>query len=364
MKPRLLTAYELFSLQALYAGAYAGLIYPSLIINSTIGPLWIPILIWAAASAASGLLYMRLVLQLNGQSMIPFAAGLIGKPIALLLMLPVLLFIFGALTVMLRSYTELVSMTLLPTTPMPFMNGMILVPAGLAMAGIMPIIRSARVLLLLALGMIVLLLAVGVSGTRWELAGPWIGPTWDFFAKRDFYGGSFVWMGCIYIAIIVPFSSKQAKLFQKSFWLALAMTVLLVVSFIYIPVMTFGREMSRALSFPFVSKMDSIYQYWIIFENLTAVFLSAALMCILLILALKLKSIECILKGIWPKLSSKWIIMISAAIVFFISLLIPEWRNIERWLFNSAFLRLYAMFVFPAALFAAIYIKQGKAGKS
>ncbi|MCM3749182.1 GerAB/ArcD/ProY family transporter [Paenibacillus pasadenensis] len=362
MKQESLSTYDIFCIHALYAGACAGLIYPSMLINSTIGPLWIPIAVWATASLLSGMLYGRLLLKLNGQEIVPFVGKLIGKPFAFLLLLPVLVFMCAAITVILRSFTELVSMTLLPTTPMPFMNGMIILPAALAASGFMPIARASRALLLTAIGTILVLIIVSFPSTEWDLAGPWRGPTGDFFTHRDFYAGSFVWMGFIFTAIIAPYSNQQAKRFQKGFWAGIAFTLALVLCFIYIPTMTFGREMTEALSFPVVSKMDAIYEYWIIFENLTAIFLSATLLCILLVLALQLKAVERIVTGIWTKLPGVWVVAATMLLVFFIALFIPEWRNMERFIINSVFLRLYSMFLFPSIVMLCYFIKQRKAG--
>ncbi|SDS30967.1 Spore germination protein [Paenibacillaceae bacterium GAS479] len=357
-----LTGYEMFSLQVLYVGASAGFLYPSLLINSTTGPLWAPISVWALLAFSSCILYSRMLLKLRGKELVPIIVSSLGKPAAIMLLLPILLFVIAAITVMLRSFTELITMTLLPTTPLLFLNCMIFASSGLAAAGLMAIIRAAKVIFLLAVGMIVFLLLVGTSGSHWELGGPWFRMSADFFTDGDFYGGSFVWMGFTYIAMIAPFSIEQARLYQKGNMIALVLSVLMVACFIYIPVMTFGREMSSRLTFPFVSKMDSIYQYWIILENLTAIFLSSTMLCLLLVIALKLKALMSITTSIWPKVSIKWGLAVVTVIVYIAAELIPEWRDLEKWVFNSYFLRFYAMFVFPGITLAGLHFKQRKAG--
>ncbi|MGN7455683.1 GerAB/ArcD/ProY family transporter [Paenibacillus pasadenensis] len=347
------SAYAYFCLFSLYFGAAGGFLYPSLVINSTDGALWLPILLWAGASAASCLLYVRLLRGLKGQPLLPYARGLLGPAAAWLLTFPLLLFAFGAVIVMLRSFSELVTMTLLPTTPISFLDGMIVPAALLAAAGLPPIFRAARLLFLLAFTILLFLLLVGFINTHLYYGGPWLRPEPAFLLSGDFYGGSFLWMGFAFVALCGSYDAEESRAYRKGYLLALGVGTALVLSFVYLPVLTFGRELSSNLTFPFVTKMDSVYQYWIVFENLTSIFLSATMFCLLVVMALKLRTIGSVAHGLWPKLPVSKLVLTASAVVFAVATWIPEWRIIESWLFNSLVIRMYVMFAFPLLLLAA-----------
>ncbi|QJC51098.1 GerAB/ArcD/ProY family transporter [Paenibacillus albicereus] len=358
-QPRLST-YAYFCLFALYFGATGGFLYPSLVINSTSGSLWMPILLWAGASAASCLLYARVLGRLGGQPLVPYTRGLLGPAAASLAMLPVMLFAIGAIVVMLRSFSELVSMTLLPTTPIAFLDGMIAPAALLAAAGLPPIFRAARALFLMAFLILLFLMLVGLINTHLYYGGPWLRPDPALLLSGGFFGGSFLWMGFTFVALCGSFDSGSSRKFRKGYLLSLGTGTLLVLAFVYLPVLTFGRELGSRLTFPFVTKMDSVYQYWIVFENLTAIFLSATMLSVMIVLALKLRAIGSMASGLWPRLPADKLILGGALAVFALSTLIPEWRDVESWVFHCIALRLYALFAFPLLLLIVQRSKRAK----
>lgn len=53
----------------------------------------------------------------------------------------------------------------------------------------------------------------------------------------------------------------------------------LILAGVLFPLLTFGPEFARQLTFPYVTKMDSIDSYWNLFEDMTAVFVSTAMIC-------------------------------------------------------------------------------------
>lgn len=305
--PPSLTGYNMFAVQVLYFGASAGFIYPSLIIRSTTGAYWVPIAIWAALALLSCLLYSKLLSLLENESLIERIGRSIGLPAAFIVSLPQLVFIFGALVVMLRAYSEMITMTMLPTTPITFLNGMLLAPGALALAGMMPIARAARVLFLVSSLLSVFLMLVGFSDVNWTLGGPWLRTSGDFLLNKNFYSGSFIWMGFAFTALIGSYNARISSRYRKSYFFALAFSFPMIAGFIYLPVLTFSRELSRHLTLPFISKMDSVYHYWIVFENLTALFVSVTMLYVLLIMAMKLHALGESLKCLFPRLKSAWI---------------------------------------------------------
>lgn len=288
----------------------------------------------------------------------------IGKAGTCIICLPVVLFLLAALVVMLRAYTEIITMTMLPTTPISFLNGMLLAPAALALAGMMPIVRAARVFFLLTLLFSLGLLLVSLSDVNWTLGAPWIRTNGDFFYDKRFYAGSFMWMGFVITSLIGPYSRQSARRVWKSYAMALIFAFPLIAGYIYLPVLTFGRELSQRLTLPFISKMDSISHYWIVFENLTAIFVSVTMLYVLLIMALKLHAVGEMFTVLMPRANMQVIYAVIFIIVYAAATVLASWKVVENIILLTIGFRFYVMFIFPLlGMFALAYGQRaGKEG--
>ncbi|QHT61048.1 GerAB/ArcD/ProY family transporter [Paenibacillus lycopersici] len=358
-RPSAISGYEMVAIQMVYFGASAGFIYPSLLIRSTGDAYWVPVAVWAAAALLSSWLYSRMLARLEGGKLIAGLCSSIGKVWSFLLILPILLFLGGAMIVLLRAFSEVITMTMLPTTPISFLNGMLLAPAALALAGMMPIVRSARVFFLVTILCSSALLLIGLSNINWTLGSPWLRTSGDFLGNKRFYAGSFLWMGFVLTAFIGPYTAKSAKRSWKSYALALCCALPFIACYIYLPVLTFGKDLSRHLTFPFVSKMDAIYHYWIVFENMTAMFVSVTMLYVLLILALKMHALGESFQLMMPRVNAALIYGVLLVAVYWGATAISSWRVVEDLMIVTVGLRLYVLFVFPL-LGMAVLILAGK----
>lgn len=339
--------YEMFAIHMLYFGATASFIYPSFLMRSTLGSYWIPIVVWGTMALFASWLYSRMLSQFHGEGLLAELKRCLGPVATGLICLPIFIYLILALVIMLRSYTEIITMTLLPTTPTGFLNGMILAPALLASAGVMPIVRSARVFALFVVPLSIVLLLLGLSDLNWTLGIPWARTNGDFLASNHFYAGSFLWMGFVVTALIKPYSQKSAVVAWRAYGVALLCALPMIASYIYLPVLTFGRELSRQLTVPFVSKMDSVYHYWVIVENLGAIFVSMSLLYVLIIMALKLHALGNAMQTFVLARSNRLLYAVVSIIVLVAATVLPSWRDLELVMGLTAGLRLYVMFVFP-----------------
>jgi Spore germination protein. len=346
-RPSTISGYNLFAIQMLYSGAAAGFIYPSFIIRSTQGAYWIPIAVWAIGALLSSWIYSRLLAQLNGEKLITRIHASIGVVWTCIICLPVFLFLFAALVIMLRAYSEVITMTMLPTTPITFLNGMLLAPAVLALAGMMPIVRAARAFFLLTLPLSLVLLLIGLSDVNWTLGAPWIRTNGDFFYDKRFYAGSFMWMGFVITSFIGPYTRQSAQRAWNIYAAALMCALPIIAGYIYLPIMTFGRELSRRLTFPFISKMDSISHYWILFENLTAIFVSVTMFYILIVMSMKLHAVGEIFTVLIPWVNTRLLYAGLFLVMYAAATLLTSWRAVEEITVLTIGFRLYVMFVFP-----------------
>ncbi|GBF73950.1 spore germination protein [Paenibacillus sp. 598K] len=351
-----LGGYEHFVIHLLYFGSTAGFIYPSFLTRSTAGSYWVPLVVWCAAAVVCSWLYALLLSRLQGRRLLTELKRSVGWAPAILLCLPLFVSLLGALVVMLRSYAEVITMTMLPTTPIAFLNGMILAPALLASAGVMPIVRSAKVLVLFAVPASVTLLILGWSNLDWSMGIPWARFNGDFIRNNQFYAGSCLWMGFVITALIQPYSHRSVAVAWRAYGLALLCALPMIAGYIYLPVLTFGRELTSQLTVPFVSKMDSIYHYWVIVENLGAIFVTVSLLYVLVILALKLHVLNETVRTFLPPRSSKMTGAVLVLAVFLTATFIPSWRDVELVMVLTAGLRLYVMFVFPLLGIALLHL--------
>lgn len=358
-----ISKFEMFALQIMYVGASAGSIYPSYILRSTQGAFWVPIAVWTAGAVVSSWLYGRLLSGLDGEKLLVRLREAIGIVGTCLLSAPLLLFLLLALIVMLRAYTEMVTMTMLPSTPISFLNGIMLAPAALALAGTMPIARAARVFFILTILLSAGLLLVGFSDVSRSLGAPWLRTNGDFLADKQFYSGSFIWMGFVITSMIGPYTKRTARRGWQGYMLALCCALPLILAYIYLPVLTFGRELGQRLTFPFISKMDSVSHYWIVFENLTAIFVSITMLYVLLIMALKMHAAGEMILAVAPRMQARFVYAGIVIAVYTVATALVSWRAMEDMIAFSAVLRLYVMFAFPLLGMAALLYGRQRAGK-
>ncbi|MBO9610612.1 MAG: GerAB/ArcD/ProY family transporter [Paenibacillaceae bacterium] len=339
--------YEMLAVHVLYAGAAAGFIYPGFLIRSTEGAFWIPIAVWAASALLSSWLYSRMLALLGGSKLIVAIRSSIGFALTGVICLPIVLFLVGAAVVTLRAYTEMVTMTMLPTTPIAFLNGMAIAPAALAMAGMMPIVRTAKLFFLIALLFTSIFLLLGLSDTHLMLGTPWLRTNGDFLTDKRFYAGSFLWMGFAIASLIGPYSRQTAGHAWSSYALALICSLPVVASYSYLPVMTFGRELSQRMTLPFISKMDSIYHYWFVFQNATSIFVSIAMLYVLFVLALMLHALGETIQPFVPRAKAWLIYGLLLVVVYAAATALASWRELEQLMLTTIGLRFYMMFLFP-----------------
>lgn len=362
----LFSGYDLFALHILYIGVAASFIYPSFMIRSTTGSYLYPLAVWVVVALISAFVYRMLLSNLNGISLVEELRASIGVWFASALCLPLLLAVLVSAITILRAYSEIMTMTMLPTTPIFFLNGLLIAPVLLSYAGIMPIIRSAKVFFLVAIILCWALQLVGISDVKWHLGQPWFTTTGDFFLNRDFYAGSFLWMGFAISSMLGAYTPQAARMAWRSYALALLVSIPAIAGFFYFPVLTFGREFSRQLTVPFVSKMDSIYHYWIIVDNLAALFVSAVMLHILIVLAIKQYFLEYIIRKLMPSADRRLLSILGFLLVYGGATWLPSWRSMEHFLTLGVALRGYVLILFPLLVMAALHIarRRQKAGHS
>lgn len=337
---------QFFVLQIMVFGAISFYLHPFYIINATEKSYWIPILIWMLLALFGAWLFSRMMALHPGMDAFSITRQQLGWPGVILFTLPLILFIWRAMIIMIRAHTEIISMTILHTTPQWLLNGVILISVFLASGGLVPIVRTAGIFLLVSFPLSVILTLLGMSDIDLKLGKPWIHMSGDFLTSSKFYASSCIWVGYLYYSACGKYAKKPGKLW-KAYAVAAVCFLPLIAGSVYLPVLTFSAEMSRNLTLPYISKMDSVGHYWLIVENLTAVFISTSMLYLILAIALMLHCFVTALRTIFPKWNEKLLYILTGALTYGSTFFIPSWNWIEKSLEWDSPFRLYLMFAFP-----------------
>ncbi|GIP27800.1 hypothetical protein J23TS9_29300 [Paenibacillus sp. J23TS9] len=354
---------QYFILQIMVFGAISFYLYPYFIINATNQSYWIPILIWMMLGLLGAWLFSRMMALHQGMDAFAITKQELGWPGMILFILPMMWFIWRSMIIMIRAHTEIISMTILHTTPQWCLNGVILISVFLAMGGLVPIVRTAGVFFLVSLPLSFALTLLGLSDIHLYLGKPWIHTNGDFITSSKFYASSCIWLGYLYYAASGKYTKKPGKLW-KPYMIAAVCFLPLIAGSVYLPVLTFSAEMSRNLALPYISKMDSVNHYWLIVENLTAVFISASMLYLILVLSLMLHCFVTALKTMLPSWNEKLLYLLIGAATYASTFFIISWNEIVKSVEWDSPFRLYLMFLFPLAVIIKSFMTERMKSRS
>nr|WP_145159928.1 GerAB/ArcD/ProY family transporter [Paenibacillus terrae] len=346
---------QYFVLQMMVFGAISFHVYPWLVLQSTTQSYWIPILIWMLLGLLGAWLFSRVLALHQGKDAYTITKLVLGWPGVILFIVPLLWFMWSAMVIIVRAHSEIISMTILHSTPQWFLDGMIFIGVFLAFGGIGSIIRASVLFLLISFPLSVGLVLLGFGDLDFNLGKPWLYTNGDFLTSPKFYTTSFIWAGYLYYAACGRYAKQPKKLWRPYTVAALCFLPLLAAS-VYQPALTFSPEMSRILTLPYISKMDSVSYYWLVIENLTAVFIVSSILYLFLLLALILNCIVTAIRAVFPSWNEKLLYVLAGITAYAAIRLIPSWEWIERAVEWDTVLRLYLMYGFPMAVLVKSFI--------
>ncbi|SFL22334.1 spore germination protein (amino acid permease) [Paenibacillus sp. 1_12] len=346
-------------LQMMIFGGTSFFLYPYFIVQATNESYWMIIVIWMLMGILGAWLYSCMLASHPGTDAFDISKQLFGTVGSLLFNIPMLWFIGSSIVLMIRAHGEMISMTMLHTTPQWFLSGVVFISVFLASGGLISIVRTAGVLVIVSVPISIALTLLGLSDIQIQLGKPWLHINGDFFQQTSFYASSYIWAGFIYFAAAGKYANKPKQLW-KSYGLAAICFFPIIIGAVYFPILTFGPELTKSLTFPYITKMDSISHYWLVIENLTAVFVSVSMIYVILTIALM---IHCFVVGVrtfFPKWNENLLYMITGVLTYSSALIIPSWNWIEKAVIVATPIRLYVIFVIPLAVLIKYRLQEGK----
>lgn len=339
---------QYFILQLAVFGATSYFLYPYLILHTDGGSYWMPMITGLIAGIIGARLFSGMMAQHPGLDAFAVVKRVLGWPGLLLFALPYSWYAWRAMTMIARAHAEIVSMTILHTTPLWLLHCTIPIATLLAAGGVASIGRTAAVFVMVGIPLTVGITLLGLSNLDFTLHEPWRATDFSYLGSQTFYTSSFVWVGFLYLSSCGDHSRSPGTLWKPYAAAALCFLPVLAGA-IYLPVLTFGVGFAKALTFPFLSKLDSISHYWLVIENLTAVFLSVVILLVILTLSLMLHSLAAALRALLPFLPLRFAYAVVGAGTYVSALLIPSWRWIEKGIWTDTPVRIYLV-LFPSAV--------------
>ncbi|CAI6076415.1 GerAB/ArcD/ProY family transporter [Cohnella sp. JJ-181] len=333
-------------------GSKSFFLYPNLILHTAGGSYWMPILTGLALGVLGAWSFAKLLALHPGLDAFAVVKRSLGWPGLLLFALPFGWYLWRDMMLIARAHVEIISMTVLHTTPLWVLHCIIWVALFLAMGGIASITRAAAVFVVVGVPLIVGLTLLGLSDLQFTLHEPLRSSDAAYLGSKNFYASSYVWVGFLYFASSAQHARRPGRLWRP--FAAAALCFLpIIAGAVYLPVLTFGVGFSKALSFPFLSKMDSISHYWLVVENLTAVFISAAILFVILTIGLMMHCFVTALRTMLPMLPGRYAYLAVGAGTYVSALLIPSWKWIENGVWMDTPVRLYLVLLVPLFLLLA-----------
>lgn len=339
---------QYFILQLAVFGATSYFLYPYLILHTDGGSYWMPMVTGLIAGIVGARLFSGMMAQHPGLDAFAVVKRALGWPGLLLFALPYSWYAWRAMTMIARAHAEIISMTILHTTPLWILLCTIPIATLLAAGGVASIARAAAVFVMVGIPVTVGITLLGLSNLDYTLHEPWRATDFSYLGSKTFYTSSFVWVGFLYLSSCGDRARSPGTLWKP--YAAAAFCFLPVLAgAIYLPVLTFGVGFAKALTFPFLSKLDSISHYWLVIENLTAVFVSVVILLVILTLSLMLHSLSAALRALLPFVPLRFACAAVGAATYVSALLIPSWGWIEKGIWNDTPVRLYLV-LFPPAV--------------
>ncbi|MEK0315534.1 GerAB/ArcD/ProY family transporter [Cohnella sp. 56] len=347
-----LSSTQFFILILAVFGATSYFLYPYLVLHSTEGSYWMPILTGVLVGVLGAKTFSGLMALHPGLDAFAVLRRTLGLPGLLLFALPFAWHVWRAMVMIARAHAEIISMTILHATPLWALHCIVFVAMFLAAGGIASIVRAAAVFIVVGIPVTVGLTLLGFSDLDFTLHEPWDPGHLSFLDSRAFYSSSYVWVGFLYLSSCGQHARRPDRLWLP-YTAAAACFLPVMFGTVYLPVLTFGPAFSKVLAFPFLTKMDSISHYWLIVENLTAVFISAAILFVILTLSLMMHSLVAALRAILPFLPARPAYAIVGIGTYVSALLIPSWDWIEKGVWLETPVRLYLLALPPLVLLLA-----------
>lgn len=334
-------------------------IFPTNIIDSANAAHWIPILLGFLLHWTLVALYTKGLSRFENKNLLDIYIQF-GKPVAVIFLLPLFVYLFMVTTVTIRAYAETISLVFLSNTPLwAIMLLTLLISTYITSLGVQALFRTGVLMALIFFPLIAFVLCMSFQNIDWH----YIFPLWDsrfsFLSDPNYLESSFAFFGgFMYLGFIQPKVPYNRK---KIVWWSLALLPFFLLA-VYIPVLTFGEDTASQYHFPFIVAVDTIDITWLMFDRITMFFLLCTVTFVMLFTALTAWINVEILRRCVPKSIRTSYLAIGMSLLTFIGgIHIPDWRDVDSLFMVNALMRLYVYLTIPSSVFILGRLSRRKA---
>ncbi|KIL48389.1 hypothetical protein KR50_14250 [Jeotgalibacillus campisalis] len=334
----------------MYILTHLGLIfflYPANIIESTDQGHWIPISLGIIIHIAFVLLYLKGLSFFPGRNIITIYSSF-GKVYLILFLLPVFLYFISAAIIIVRAYSEILTIIFLANTPLWALMALLLfIPLFLSIQGVQAIFRTGILVSFLFLPFLLFVLIVSFQNVDVSYLYPIWNNDFSFITKQSYINSFFaISGGFLFLGFVQPEISFQ----RKKIVIAFAAVIPAFILSVYIPLLTFGKATAETFVFPFVLALDTIALSWIMFDRATVFFLLSLITFIMLFITLVLWKASIIIHHSFPSIKTGYIVAALTIVIYIACLLIPNWQQVQMLFKWNSVLRFYVLFTVPLSI--------------
>lgn len=341
-----------FHVVLMYVIVQVGLIffeYSGDVIDSAEYGHWEPILAGFFFHFFFLLLYLKGLRNGGGADLIGMYRRM-GTLWAAVLLAPVFHYLVMANVVAIRAYAEIMTIVFLANTPLwAIMLLLTLIPFYLASRGLKTVFRTGVLVACFAFPLVLFVTFASFQAVDWRYFFPMFDRSFSFLGDISFYRSCFVYTGgFIFLGFVQPYYTFRVR----SVLIAAICMVPLLLSSVYVPLLTFGDTTAKTLFLPFVVTLDTVHINWLMFERVSVFFLLSLISMILLYIALMLWITAEMTHRFLPRIRKGYLLAWWTAAVYVLSSMIPSWEDVVRLFLWNNWSRFYIMIVVPVTVYA------------
>ncbi|KKI89433.1 hypothetical protein WQ54_26565 [Bacillus sp. SA1-12] len=339
-----------YHVMLIYILSHLGLIffmYPSNVVDSTSQGHWLPIVLGIIVH------FIFLSIYIKGLSFFPkkdiiTIYSSIGKWASALFVVPVLLYFIMIIFITARAYSEIITIVFLSNTPLWAILLLLLsISTYLSVNGVEVIFRTGLLLAILFLPIIIVIFFTSFQNVDWRYTIPF-DSNFQFLKKRTYYESFFAFTGgFLFLGFVQPYFSYK----RGSVLVAAIILIPFFVFSVYIPVLTFGQATASTMFLPYVVVVDAIDINWLMFDRVTMFFLLSLIAFIMIFLSLIMWTASRIINNYLPSIKPVYLAIFLSICIFFSSVMITSWKDVEQLFWWNTFLRFYVLIAVPVSIY-------------
>ncbi|XEC92982.1 GerAB/ArcD/ProY family transporter [Paenibacillus tarimensis] len=320
--------------------------YPEMVFDVDRSGYWAPIL------AGFLLEFILLRIYLSGLSAFP-GEDLIrifkryGIGTARFLLLPLTAYFLLSIVILIRSHAELLTIVLLPKTPIwAFMLMLVVIPLVTSAQRLTDILRATVTLTLLSFPFILFSLLSCFQNIEINYAFPLETDLFGWNLKA-FLSSLFAFHGFLFIGLMASHWNLSMTRHRRKLYFALLALLPIFILSVYIPLMIFGPDAASKLHYPLTVSIDTVDYEWLMFRRITIFYIAASLAFIIIYLSILIWMTATIVSVLYISASRQTLTWFVTAAAFLTGLLFPDWETIDWFIWLDTPLRLYSIVFIP-----------------